>query len=50
VSFDVVTATSGEDDLIKEFVSLSGSRNLKTWIAIGGFDFSNEEAATHTTW
>jgi hypothetical protein len=24
--------------------------SLQTWIAIGGYDFSNPKAATHTPW
>lgn len=36
--------------MMKEFVELSKDGKLQTWIAIGGFDFSNPEAATHTTW
>jgi chitinase len=34
---------------MQEFTSLASSK-LKTWIAVGGFDFSNPEAATHKTW
>jgi chitinase len=32
-----------------EFTGLK-TANLKTWIAIGGFDFSDANATTHTTW
>jgi chitinase len=35
---------------MKEFTALSKGGKLKTWIAVGGFDFSNPEVATHRTW
>jgi chitinase len=35
---------------MRKFTDLSKDSNLKTWIAIRGFDMSNPEAATHTTW
>ncbi|KAL8958450.1 MAG: hypothetical protein Q9193_004497 [Seirophora villosa] len=38
-----------DPDLYSDFTSLK-TDTLKTWIAIGGFDFSNSDATTHTTW
>jgi chitinase len=35
---------------MREFTDLSKGGKLKTWIAIGGYDMSNEKAPTHTTW
>lgn len=35
---------------MREFTDLSKDGKLQTWIAIGGFDFSNENTSTHTTW
>ncbi|KAM0418391.1 hypothetical protein ACHAPD_004750 [Fusarium lateritium] len=48
-SFKVAPAHPDDIALMKEFTSLASSK-LKTWIAIGGFDFSNPEVATHKTW
>ncbi|RDL41225.1 putative glycoside hydrolase family 18 protein [Venustampulla echinocandica] len=45
----IVPAHSDDDAMMREFVGLSKDGKLQTWIAIGGFDFSNPEAATHTT-
>jgi chitinase len=49
-SFDVVPAHPDDVAMMREFTDLSKGRDLKTWIAVGGFDFSNPEAATHKTW
>ncbi|KAL8833094.1 MAG: hypothetical protein Q9170_004503 [Blastenia crenularia] len=49
VSFSVGALNAADPDLYTEFTSLQ-SPTLKTWIAIGGFDFSNPDATTHTTW
>ncbi|KAI0123328.1 oviduct-specific glycoprotein, partial [Xylariales sp. AK1849] len=49
-SYNVVPANPDDIQIMKEFTALSKDGKLKTWIAIGGFDFSNPEAATHTTW
>lgn len=38
-----------DPDLYVDFTSLK-SEKLQTWIAIGGFDFSNPGTATHTSW
>ncbi|KAK5989970.1 Acidic mammalian chitinase [Cladobotryum mycophilum] len=45
-----VTPTESEDvKLYTEFTALQG-HGLETWIAIGGFDFSDNDTATHSTW
>lgn len=49
-SFVVTPAHPDDIPLMKEFTDLSKGGKLKTWIAIGGFDMSNKEAATHKTW
>jgi len=35
---------------MREFTSLSKEGGLQTWIAIGGFDFSDPDQPTHKTW
>jgi chitinase len=49
-TFSVVPAHPDDVAMMKEFTDLSKDRDVKTWIAVGGFDFSNPEAATHKTW
>ncbi|KAJ0377322.1 hypothetical protein COL26b_004513 [Colletotrichum chrysophilum] len=49
-AFTIATAHPDDVTLMKEFTDLSKDGNLQTWIAIGGFDMSNPEAATHKTW
>ncbi|KAJ3547829.1 hypothetical protein NM208_g1311 [Fusarium decemcellulare] len=49
-SFKVVPAHNDDPDQMREFTALSKDSDLKTWIAIGGFDFSNPEVITHHTW
>ncbi|KAL3593209.1 hypothetical protein FPOAC2_07503 [Fusarium poae] len=49
-SFKVTPAHDDDIDQMREFTDLSKDGKLQTWIAIGGFDMSNEEAPTHTTW
>ncbi|KAF5510528.1 Chitotriosidase-1 [Colletotrichum siamense] len=49
-AFTIATAHPDDVSLMKEFTDLSKDGNLQTWIAIGGFDMSNPEAATHKTW
>ncbi|KPM40559.1 hypothetical protein AK830_g5976 [Neonectria ditissima] len=49
-SFKVVPAHDDDPKQMREFTALSKDGKLKTWIAIGGFDFSNPEAKTHHTW
>ncbi|KAM0433720.1 hypothetical protein ACHAQK_009156 [Fusarium lateritium] len=52
VSFKVTPAHNDDVKQMREFTDLSKAKDskLQTWIAIGGFDFSNEETPTHTTW
>lgn len=47
-SFAIVPGTDGDADRYTEFAKLQSS-SLKTWIAIGGFDFS-DPGTTRTTW
>ena len=49
-TFSVVPAHEDDVAMMKEFTDLSKDRDLKTWIAVGGFDFSNPNASTHKTW
>ncbi|KAI1854021.1 hypothetical protein JX266_001162 [Neoarthrinium moseri] len=49
-SFRITPAHPDDVQGMKDFTALSKGGNLQTWIAVGGFDFSNPEAATHTTW
>jgi chitinase len=49
-SFNIVAAHPDDEAMMKEFTALSSDGKLKTWIAIGGFDFSDPGTATHTTW
>jgi chitinase len=50
VSFNVKLWNSADEEHVREFTKLKGKgRNLQTWVAVGGYDFSNE-GATHTTW
>ena len=49
-SFEIVPAHADDEYMMKDFVSLSEDGSLQTWIAIGGFDFSNPGLPTHTTW
>ncbi|KAF5026826.1 hypothetical protein F66182_1110 [Fusarium sp. NRRL 66182] len=49
-SFKITPAHDDDAKQMREFTDLSKDGKLKTWIAVGGFDMSNEEAATHTTW
>lgn len=49
-SFSVNLGSSGDEQQVKEFTQLKGKgRNLQTWVAVGGYDFSNS-GSTHTTW
>ncbi|CAD0098997.1 unnamed protein product [Aureobasidium mustum] len=49
-SFDVVPAHDDDEEQMREFTALSSDGKLQTWIAIGGFDFSDKGTPTHTTW
>jgi GH18 family chitinase len=48
-TFHIVPAHSDDIQLMAEFTALKGP-NLQTWIAVGGYDFSDNTTATHTTW
>lgn len=49
-SFQIEPAAIEDEELYREFTSLSrGGSALQTWIAIGGSDFS-DPGPTHTTW
>ncbi|KAH7202713.1 glycoside hydrolase superfamily [Fusarium redolens] len=50
VSFKLTPAHNDDVKQMREFTDLSKGGKLKTWIAIGGYDMSNEKAPTHTTW
>jgi chitinase len=47
-SFHVTHAVEADATLMKEFTALK-SNKLQTWIAVGGYDFS-DKGKTHTTW
>ena len=47
-TFFIVPTSDGDAALYNQFTALKTSK-LQTWIAIGGFDFSNV-GPTHTTW
>ncbi|KAL8793141.1 MAG: hypothetical protein Q9195_004253 [Heterodermia aff. obscurata] len=48
ISFATVPANDGDTDRYPEFTKLQSSK-LKTWLAIGGFDFS-DPGPTRDTW
>ena len=48
-SYAVVPGNAADVALYTEFTALK-SRGLQTWIAVGGFDFSNLKESTHRTW
>jgi chitinase len=48
-TFHIVAAHADDIQLMAEFTALKGP-NLQTWIAVGGYDFSDNTTATHTTW
>jgi chitinase len=48
-TWQVVPANPADEELYREFTALK-SKGLKTWIAIGGFEFSDPDTPTHTTW
>jgi chitinase len=47
-SFAVVPSDSRDLDLYADFTGLAKTKNLQTWISIGGFDYTTADA-THTT-
>ncbi|KAL2134442.1 hypothetical protein VTI74DRAFT_154 [Chaetomium olivicolor] len=50
VSFRISPAHSDDLTMMREFTALSKGGKLQTWIAVGGFDFSDPGTPTHTTW
>ncbi|KAI8265154.1 glycoside hydrolase family 18 [Colletotrichum sp. SAR11_239] len=48
-SFAVIPAQAADEPLMREFTALKKS-SLQTWIAVGGYDFSDKGRSTHTTW
>ncbi|KAK8078992.1 hypothetical protein PG994_002799 [Apiospora phragmitis] len=49
-TFKIAPAHSDDPEMMREFTKLSSGGKLQTWIAIGGFDFSDPGQRTHTTW
>jgi chitinase len=49
VAFIIAPAHADDPAMMREFTSLA-KPGLKTWIAIGGFDFSDKGTPTHKTW
>jgi chitinase len=49
-TFQVAPAHPDDIPMMREFIDLSKGGKLQTWIAVGGFDFSNPNTTTHTTW
>jgi chitinase len=49
-TFSLVPAHPDDVTLMKDFTDLSKNGGVKTWIAVGGFDFSDPKTATHKTW
>ena len=47
-TFQITPADAADVAMYDEFTALK-SPKLQTWIAVGGFDFS-EPGPTHTTW
>ncbi|KAL2069976.1 hypothetical protein VTL71DRAFT_14656 [Oculimacula yallundae] len=47
-SLTITPANAADVDMFSQFTALKSSK-LQTWIAIGGYDFSNP-GPTHTTW
>lgn len=48
-SFAIVPGDAADEQIYLPFTALQ-SKGVKTWIAIGGFDFSDPGTATHTAW
>ncbi|KAH7117301.1 oviduct-specific glycoprotein [Dactylonectria macrodidyma] len=49
-TYKITPAHSDDPAMMKDFTALSKDGKLQTWIAIGGFDFSDPGKSTHTTW
>lgn len=47
-TFEIELDDPADEELIEEFVGLQ-SRGLQTWVAIGGYDFS-DPGSTRTAW
>lgn len=42
---------AADEQQMKDFTALKGKgRDLQPWVAVGGYDFSNVDTPTHTTW
>jgi chitinase len=48
-SYSIVPADPLDVPIMSEFTALR-SKGVQTWIAVGGYDFSDENKATHRTW
>ncbi|KAK4120516.1 hypothetical protein N657DRAFT_625063 [Parathielavia appendiculata] len=48
-TYRIAPAHADDQAMMREFTSLAKD-GLQTWIAIGGFDFSDPGTPTHTTW
>jgi chitinase len=48
-TYRIAPAHSDDPAMMREFTG-QAKDGLQTWIAIGGFDFSDEGTPTHTTW
>jgi chitinase len=48
-SYAIVPADPADEPLMPQFTALR-SKGVQTWIAVGGYDFSDPNKATHRTW
>jgi GH18 family chitinase len=48
-TFAVVPSDIKDEDIYAEFTALQ-RLGVETWIAVGGFDFSDDNTSTHQTW
>lgn len=49
-SFSIVHGHPDDEQQIPEFTALHKNGGPQVWIAVGGFDFSDEKRPTHYTW
>ncbi|KAH7116576.1 glycoside hydrolase superfamily [Dactylonectria estremocensis] len=50
-SFGVEPWEEADKEHIRSFTALKGKgKNLQTWVAVGGYDFSDPNTTTHKTW
>lgn len=49
VTFAIVPGDAPDEQLFLPFTDLQ-AKGIKTWIAVGGFDFSDPGTTTHTAW